>query len=281
MAANAPLLRYLLGLEGLALLRGWLELDEQTAGRRVEEIEDLLARRDELERDTAPNELSVLEGYAAWAPSYDGEANPLIAVEGPVVRELLRDLAPGRALDAACGTGRQLRLLTELGHETVGVDASAEMLSRARAAQPAADVREGDLLALPFEGGDFDVAVCALALGHLRELDAAIRELARVLRRGGRLIVSVIHPQLVALGGAALFTRAGGEPAFIREAPHLHGDYLAAFAAAGLGVSRCVEPVWVPETAAMVGKAAARIPQALEAALVGLPCVLIWDLERE
>lgn len=197
-----------------------------------------------------------------------------------MVAELLAGAVPGRALDAACGTGRHIPLLVSLGHNVVGVDASPEMLALARRRSSEAELRQADLEALPLASDSFDVAVCALALGHLSELGPTVAELARVLRRGGRLVVSVIHPLLSALGGEALFTQPDGGPAFVREATHLHSDYLAAFAASGLAVRRCVEPAWTQPTAAMISKAATRIPGALEQALVGLPCALVWQLER-
>jgi len=282
MAARrpSPLLRYLLGLEGLALLRGWLARDDEAAARRVSELGALLAEGQELETALAPTELPVREAYAAWAPSYDSQPNPLTTVEEPVVTELLADLPAGAALDAACGTGRHLRSLAALGHRAIGVDRSPEMLEVARRAVPAAELLDGDLASLPLASESVDVAICALALSHLPELRAPIRELARVLRPGGRLVTSDIHPMLSSLGGDALFTRPDGTPAFVRDAVHLHSSYLDAFAAAGLEARRCVEPAWTSSTTAMIGKAARRIPEALEQALVGLPCVLIWELER-
>jgi ubiquinone/menaquinone biosynthesis C-methylase UbiE len=276
----APLLRYLLGLEGLALLRGWLDPGRESAERRVEEIAALLADREELERQPAPVELSLGEGYAAWAPTYDSQPNPLTAVEEPIVGELLASVAPGRALDAACGTGRHLGMLTSLGHRVIGVDGSPEMLALARERNLDVDLREGDLGALPLPDASVDVALCALALNHSSDLGPPIAELARVLRPGGRLVTTDIHPMLSALGGDALFTRPDGTRAFVREATHPHGEWFDAFDAAGLRVRRCLEPAWEPWTVTMIGKAARRIPEALAEALVGLPCVLVWELER-
>lgn len=276
-AEPPPLLRYLLGLEGLALLRGWLR-DGTGADRRVEEIRGLLDDR-AIAGEPVPQELGVEEGYAAWASSYDDPDNPLIAVEEPVVEGMLTPLEAGRALDAACGTGRWTARLEARGHEVTGVDSSTEMLALASERSPAADLREGRLEALPVEDDDFDLAVCALALTHLPELGPAIAELARVVRPGGRLVLSAMHPLLSALGGDALFSRSDGSPAFVREATHLHGSWLDAFSGAGLSVKACAEPAWRPDTAAMIGKAASRIPDALEQALVGLPCVLVWELE--
>ncbi len=275
-----PLLRYLLGLEGLALLRGWLDAGRESADSRVEEISSLLSDREALEGQPAPVELSLEEGYAAWAPTYDSQPNPLTAVEEPIVDELLTSTAPGRALDAACGTGRHLGRLSSLGHRVIGVDASPEMLSLARERHPEADLRAGDLGALPVPDESVDVALCALALTHVSDLGPPIAELSRVLRPGGRLVTTDMHPLLSALGGHALFTCPDGRPAFVRETKHLHGDYLRAFDDAGLIVRRCEEPAWEPWTVTMIGKAARRIPEGLTEALVGLPCVLVWELER-
>jgi len=271
-----PLLRYLLGLEGLALLRGWLR-DGAGAGRRLEEIRTLLHEAEEPR--PAPVELGVAQGYAEWAASYDAADNPLIAVEEPVVQAMLTQVSSGRALDAACGTGRWIVRLEALGHEVTGIDSSPEMLALARERSPATDLREGRLEALPFEADAFDLAVCALALTHLPELGPAIAELARVVSPGGRMVLTAMHPLLSALGGDALFSRSDGSPAFVREATHLHGAWLDAFAAAGMQVHACAEPAWRADTVAMIGKAARRIPEALEQALVGLPCVLVWELE--
>jgi len=153
------------------------------------------------------------------------------------------------------------------------------MLALARRRSPGAHFREGRLEALPFDDDNFDLAVCALALTHLPALGPPVSELARVVRPGGRLVLTGMHPMLSALGGDALFSHPDGQPLFVRESTHLHCGWLEAFAATGLHVRACAEPAWRADTAAMIGKAARRIPEALEQALVGLPCVLVWELE--
>src|SRR5262249_30753086 len=137
-------------------------------------------------------ELDVRDGYSRWSTTYDLPGNPLVAVEQPLVWGLLDDATPGRALDAACGTGRHARRLAELGHEVVGVDATDAMLEEARKKAPAADFRQGDLFDLPLETATFDLAVCALALDHAGELRRPLTELTRVVRPGGKVIVSDI-----------------------------------------------------------------------------------------
>ena len=107
---------------------------------------------------------------------------------------------------------------------------------------PGARFAEGDLLEIPFADDTFELAVCALAIAHLPRPADAIAELARVLRPGGRLIVSVLHPFLASLGWHAPFTDVDGRRGFVREHPHTHSTYLAALRAAGLALSDMAEP---------------------------------------
>jgi SAM-dependent methyltransferase len=126
---------YLLGIEGLALLRAGAGRRLEGVDTRVREIEAIVERLEEhphSERRDLP-EHEVDPGYAGWAESYDDPGNDTIALEEPVLRELLDDLPPGPVLDAACGTGRHVAYLTQAGREVVGVDASEAMLAQARA----------------------------------------------------------------------------------------------------------------------------------------------------
>ena len=123
--------------------------------------------------------------------------------------------------------------------------------------------------------------VCALALEHVADLSRAIAELSRVLRSGGRMVLSDLHPAAMALGGAAYFQDARGGAGVVRSYGHLHGDYLRAFERAGLRVLHCLEPRFGPAEAAMQGPASSFIPEATEAAYVGVPGALIWELARD
>ena len=136
----------LLGIEGLALLRGAIAGSDEEAARRVAAIRALAESPDErLSEAVAFPERSVEQGYAAWSKTYDAPGNPLIQLEETVLLPLLASLPPGRALDAACGTGRVSERLAAAGHEVVGIDATTEMLAVARARVPAARFAEGRL----------------------------------------------------------------------------------------------------------------------------------------
>ena len=280
MVRHLRLGEFLVGVEGIALMRHLFE-DDAVAAQRIQEIRHIVNGEDgvyELGVDVPI--VDSQSGYRRWSQTYDNPGNPLIAVEQPVVWSIFESISPGAALDAACGSGRHARRLAELGHQVVGVDSSPEMLAKARASVPEAVFHHGDLTSLPAESASFDLVVCALALEHVADLNAAIAEMSRVLRPGGRMILSDVHPTAVGLGGAAYFQDAQGEAGVVRGFGHLHSDYLAAFGQAELAVAQCVEPRLGPAEAAMQETASQFIPEAAAAAYVGLPGAVIWDLVR-
>ena len=196
---------FLAGTLGLALVRRWY-VDGAFNRARIAKLSGLVARLGEFPFSLAlnPEERTLLDGYAEWAPVYDGP-NPLIEAEEPLVRPLLAEHAgPGvRALDAARGTGRHSAFLAGLGCNTVGVDQSAEMLAIARPKVPSARFEQAGLDGLPFGDASFDLAVCSLAMCHLADPTVAIVELGRVLRVGAVLVISDPHPLMAMLGGQA------------------------------------------------------------------------------
>lgn len=273
---------YELGIEGLALLRAGVARDAAAAQSRIAEIESIMQALDDAPL-TDPRELPLRQaehGYADWAESYDDPGNDTIALEEPVVRSLLDEFPEGLVLDAACGTGRHAGYLAAAGHEVIGVDASEEMLRRARAKHPRLDFRRGELAALPVADDAVSAAVCALALSHLPELTTAVGELARVLRPGGQLVISNPHPFATGiLNWRAVYMTANGERREIPEHAHLHQDYVKAFGAAGLRVRRLLEPALTPSQA----RARARLGRQdlYEQALTGIPAVIVWEVGRE
>ena len=182
--------QYFLAVEGMAAMRQVLSRPSEGLPR-IEEMKEIVATFDEFPNNI---EIEVVEhdlesGYTAWAPSYDGP-NPAIDAEEPIVRAMISDLPPGRAVDAACGTGRHAAFLAEQGFETVGVDANVGMLDVARETYRNVDFREGRLEELPVEAESVDVVTSALALCHVPDLTAVFAEFARVVKPGGTVIVS-------------------------------------------------------------------------------------------
>ena len=182
---------YLAGMVGLGLLRTWY-LDGDVNAERMRELTETLQRSDEFPFSMVldPTERDLQAGYEEWAPSYDGP-NPMIETEERVAHPILRALAePGRcALDAACGTGRQASLLHSLGCTTVGVDRSEAMIAVAREKLPEVRFEIGDVEHVPFDDESFDGAFLVTTLGEIPDQGAAVAELARVIKPGGRLVV--------------------------------------------------------------------------------------------
>jgi len=104
---------------------------------------------------------------------------------------------PGaRVLDACCGTGDLAVAAEREGGIVTGLDFSAEMLVRARRKSGSIEWIEGDMLALPFADGSFDVVTVGFGVRNVDDLRAGLVELRRVLRPGGRLaILEITQPR--------------------------------------------------------------------------------------
>jgi SAM-dependent methyltransferase len=191
-----------------------------------------------------PDELPVLEGYAAWASCYDIDGNPLIALEGPAIRAWFGPLQGRRALDLGCGTGRHTLALVEAGAEVLALDPTPEMLDRARrnrrlreAAPHLLWVRHALPRPLPLGDATFALAVLGLVAEHLSEpeLHATMAEVARVLEPGGRCLLSALHPDRTAEGQRARYIDPKtGVRRPIRTYHRSTADYCAAAEQAGL-----------------------------------------------
>lgn len=280
MARHARLGELLIGTAGVALMRQIVTADDAAVAKRIAEIRRVIDSWEQppysLGSDT--EELDRATGYAAWSQSYDDETNPLIDCEQPLVWELLDHIPPGRAVDAACGTGRHATRLAALGHEVVGVDATPEMVAIARSKVPSGSFVLGRLEALPLPDASADLVVCALALTHLPDLAPALLEFGRVVKPGGRVVLSDIHPASVMIIGQAFFPHADGRLAWVRNHVHWPSAYLAAFRSGGLRVRSCAEPQTEFEHLPRMPNRV--LPEATRAAFLGLPFALIWDLER-
>jgi SAM-dependent methyltransferase len=104
-------------------------------------------------------------------------------------------ITPGtRLLDVGCGAGLLALLANLRGAQVAALDASASLLAIARARIPAADVREGDLELLPFADSSFDAVTAVNSIFYAEDMVAAMRELSRVVRPGGRVVVTAWGP---------------------------------------------------------------------------------------
>jgi demethylmenaquinone methyltransferase/2-methoxy-6-polyprenyl-1,4-benzoquinol methylase len=162
----------------------------------------------------------VREMFDAISPRYD-LVNRVMTLGMDVgwrrrtVRELL---LPGRALvlDLACGTGDLCRELVRDGYRAVGLDYAGGMLARARM-RAGVSLVQADVLRLPIATAAADGATCGFALRNVVSLEAFFAEIARVVRRGGRIVL------LEAARPEAPLLRAGHSFYFDRIVPLIGG----------------------------------------------------------
>ena len=216
---------------------------------------------------------SIRAGYDDWAAVYDHDANPLPALEEPIVRAAVGDPRGLTVLDLGCGTGRHALWLAAAGARVTGIDFSRPMLAAARRKPGAESVRflEHDLHEpLPFAAGAFDLVVSGLVLEHLRDLDAFFREARRVARADGRAVVTTLHPAMLLRGSQARFTDpASGDVVQPGSFPHRLGDFVMAATRTGFRLEGIGEHA--PDAAL-----AERYPRA--AKYVGWPMLLVLAL---
>jgi ubiquinone/menaquinone biosynthesis C-methylase UbiE len=180
------------------------------------------------------------------ADVYDEQFVPALFRQwGPVLCDAAK-IGPGqRVLDVACGTGALTVAVAERvtpGGAVLGLDANPEMLAVARRKHADIEWHHGRAESLPFAAASFDAVVSQFGLMFFDDRIAALREMQRVMRLGGRLAVAVCDaldrsPGYAAL--AALLERLFGKPiADAFRSPFVLGDeakLLALCADAGIG----------------------------------------------
>ncbi len=147
-----------------------------------------------------PSQPADASGWAGYfdefAPTYDATAFGGVVLETVSDREIsavrrgLCVVRTGRILDAGAGTGRITSALVRSGWSVCALDASEAMLTYLRRAHPEVETVVAALgERLPFDDATFDAVSAMRVLKYVDDTDAALRELARVVRPGGRVIV--------------------------------------------------------------------------------------------
>lgn len=113
----------------------------------------------------------------------------------PAFLALLPDVRGQQGLDVGCGEGYNTRLLADRGAVMTAIDASPTFIAYAAAADSSSIAYSiADAMTLPFAGSAFDFATACMSLMDIGLLPEALREIFRVLRPGGFLQFSIVHP---------------------------------------------------------------------------------------
>ncbi|MDQ4089075.1 MAG: class I SAM-dependent methyltransferase [Actinomycetota bacterium] len=169
-------------------------------------------------------------------------------------------------LDVGTGEGQLARVAAGAGARVVGVDPSWGQLTEARRRAAGPAYVKGEAVALPFPDGAFDAALACLVFEHIEGVDAAIAEVGRVLRPGGRFLFFLNHP-LLQVPGSGWIDDHILEEQYWRIGPYLVEDisleevdkdvflpfvhrplsrYVNAMASAGMLITRMEEPAPPP-----------------------------------
>ncbi|WP_394617453.1 class I SAM-dependent methyltransferase [Lentzea sp. JNUCC 0626] len=208
---------------------------------------------------------AVLNDYDKLAAGYDKSNHDDIFnayYERPAMLALAGDVTGRRILDAGCGAGPLLAELHARGADVSGFDLSRKMLDLARSRVPDADLRVADIAApLPYADAEFDDVVVSLVLHYLGDWGPSLAELHRVVKPGGRLLISVDHPFAMHM----IHRRDGRKTNYFETYNYLETwDYTGepvemsfwnrplhamtnAFSAAGFAITEIAEPLPLPE----------------------------------
>jgi SAM-dependent methyltransferase len=118
--------------------------------------------------------------------------------------------SPGNALDVGCGEGRFCRMLRSQGVDAVGVDPTRALIAVARTRDAHGTYVEATAERLPFREGAFDLVVSYLSLIDIPDVEAAIPEMARVLKPGGALLIANLTSFNTACADVGWVKDAGG-----------------------------------------------------------------------
>jgi len=221
------------------------------------------------------------EAYDRFTTAADSFSDNL---ERPVIEKLVGNVDGARVLELGCGSGPYSLWLAQSGARVTGLDLSPTMIALAndhahrRSLQ--IDFRVADIRAsLPFVASEFDLIITAAALHYVEDLAGLMREVVRVMKPGGSLVASVLHPMSTALFPLAdadevegpdpwegwyfgspircietpwvNFAKVSSEGRHIFCHHHTIADYFQAMTGAGLQVEEIREPIPPPEFAVM------------------------------
>ena len=198
-----------------------------------------------------------------WQREFTEGADPEYAEQIlPLAEEWLAGRT--RVLDVGTGEGQVARLLAERGAQVVGLDPTEAQIVEAARRGGGPEYLQAGAAGLPFADAVFDAAVACLVFEHIDDVDEAIREVARVLRPGGRFVFFLNHPLLQTPGSGWIDDQILDPPeqywrigpylteastieqvekgVFIRFVHRPLSRYVNALADAGLTLERMIEP---------------------------------------
>ena len=181
----------------------------------------------------------VQQAYNSWAQQYDSNENKTRDLEARSLRETLAPLSFEHCLEIGCGTGKNTVWLLEKAATVTAVDLSEEMLNKAKEKITSAAVTfvQADITRpWTFATKAYDLVGFSLVLEHIEDLQPVFANVAAVLKPGGYLYISELHPFKQYNGSKARFETAEGTQV-VNCFNHHITDFTEAASANGLGLT--------------------------------------------
>lgn len=195
--------------------------------------------------------------WAGRAAAYQRSFAALCAYPAAAILDAAGVEAGHRVLDVGTGPGTVAALACTRGATVTAVDAEPDMLDLARRQVPAADIRHATLPDLPFADRSFDAAVANFVINHVGDPAAAVAEIRRVVRPGGRIAVTIWpypQPPLQQLWGQIVDAAGAERPTATprleadKDFPRTPDGLRALLADAGVADSCCDTLTWTHRT---------------------------------
>ena len=178
--------------------------------------------------------ISNRDGYNHWSSFYDDYINPTVAADELNFPAYWKHLTGQIILEIGCGTGRHTKKLLSQKNQVTGIDLSSGMLDIARQKLhdlPAKLIEADFLTYLGFKPNSFDSVISALVIEHIQDLRKFFEKVGLILKPGGELYLSELHPTRGAQGSLAHFKDLSSEDNFYLES-FVHADKTIQSAAA-------------------------------------------------
>ena len=216
--------------------------------------------------------------FDRWAQVYDAQRNPLLLLEERKAAPLLPSVRGGNVLDVGCGTGRWLTHLEALHPASlIGIDSSRAMLKHARKkVLPTTKLEHGHSSALPGEDASYSLVIASFLLSYVKDLQAFAFECARVVRPGGCLLLSDMHPVTAAERGWKRSFHVDGTTIDIAAHSRSLPDIITVFERNGFAARVLIEPTF-EEPERLIFEHAEKLAEYEE--LAEIPAIYILKLQ--